>query len=152
MRRFEWVIPNSYYVWRCEADLLCLTKASYLYEYEIKVTKQDFKNDTNKKVQLTRHYFKEYNIKSPTRTLTQKKMFWLDEGCLPPNYFSYIVPEGLIEVEDVPEFAGLYYINNRGLLREIKKPTQLHSRKVTLEQKYKHCKKLATRVFSNLIK
>ena len=31
-----------------------------------------------------------------------------------PNKFWYICPDGVIPIEEVPEYAGLYYISNRG--------------------------------------
>ena len=46
-----------------------------------------------------------------------------------PNYFNYVVPCGLISLEDVPEYAGLIYFNDDLSFDVIKKPKLLHKTK-----------------------
>lgn len=84
------VFPNIH-LKHFECDILELTKAGYLYEYEIKTSKSDFKNDAKKK---SWHGSKYDLIKAGNRT----------------NYFYYIVPEGLLNADDIPEFAGLIWV------------------------------------------
>lgn len=83
------VFPNIF-LDRYECDLLELTKSGYLYEYEIKISKADFKADKKK---ATFNGTKYDEISSGKRV----------------NYFYYIVPKDLISAEDVPDFAGLIY-------------------------------------------
>lgn len=83
------VFPNIH-LGGFECDILELTKAGYLYEYEVKISKADFKADAKKKTWAGTKY---ELIKLGNRT----------------NYFYYVVPEGLLSVEDVPEFAGLIW-------------------------------------------
>lgn len=96
-------VMENLYVFGWESDKLIETRSGLIYEFEIKVSKADFKNDfKNKedkhKVLKSKQYanlFEEY-----FSVRTDKK----------PNYFYYAVPEGLISVDEVPEYAGLIYI------------------------------------------
>ena len=85
------VFPNVF-LGHFEADILEITKAGYSYEYEVKVSRADFKKDVEKR---------KYDVKK----------YDLLTGCERVNYFSYVVPEGLISADEVPEFAGLIYVN-----------------------------------------
>ena len=80
-----------------ESDYLALTKSGYLYEGEVKVSRSDFKADFKKEQKHT--LLRE----------TYEKIEGL-EGKLRPHYFFYAVPEGLIQEEEVPEYAGLIYM------------------------------------------
>ena len=71
-----------------EADILEITKAGYAYEYEVKLTKADFRQDCNKR---------KYNILKHDVIRNGNRI----------NYFFYVVPKGLISINEVPEFAGL---------------------------------------------
>ena len=90
---------ENLYVYRWESDFLYVTKAGYVYEIEIKVSHSDFVNDMKKveKHQILegKYVFKKWDKEYPQR----------------PNYFYYAVPEGLVTIEEVPEYAGLIYIN-----------------------------------------
>ena len=88
------LFPNTY-LDHWEADILELTKSDYLYEYEIKVSRADFKNDSKKK----RRYWSGSEVTKYSELHNGNRV----------NNFSYIVPEGLIKPEEVPEFAGLIY-------------------------------------------
>lgn len=46
------IVPNVYWGWKLnyEADLIVITSSRYVHEIEIKLTKQDLKNDFNKKI------------------------------------------------------------------------------------------------------
>ena len=90
------VFPNIY-LGKWEADLLEITKAGYLYEYEVKISRHDFKIDSQK---ATYHY--------GTNIPKSRKYDVLQAGER-VNYFSFLVPEGLIDPEEVPEWAGLIY-------------------------------------------
>lgn len=88
------VYPNIY-LGRWEADILEVTKAGYIYEYEVKVSRRDFKIDAEK---AERHWYG-----------TGRKKYDVLRRGERVNYFSFIVPEGLIQPEEVPEWAGLIY-------------------------------------------
>lgn len=124
------VYPNFYLgPWEC--DVLEITKAGYSYEYEIKISVHDFRIDALKHKRGRRKYD---SLEAGNRV----------------NYFSFIVPEGLIGPEDVPPFAGLIYargyeesfapleeeeVKRKGVLfTTVKEPQQLKKEKITPEE------------------
>jgi hypothetical protein len=107
-----YVFSNSW-----ESDYLSLTKSGYLYEGEVKISKSDFKADFKKE---KKHLLLEtkYNGKS------------LTDNDLCPHYFFYAVPEDLIDVSEVPEYAGLVYATTYyPYVKWVKKPPLLHKDK-----------------------
>ena len=108
------VIPNVSWSWLSwEADLIGISKAFYMTEYEIKITKQDFKNDFKKRKHNT---LKCANIGSPRV----------------PSYFNYVAPIKAIPL-CIPDYAGLMVveIDKYGLLiSEVKKAPLLHKNKL----------------------
>lgn len=102
------------YVYDWESDYLAITRSGIAYECEIKISKQDFINDSKK----------------------HNKHAIISEGRLPegrPNYFYYAVPEGLISVEDIPEHAGLIYVMPYGI-QYIKDAKKVHDGKFDFEK------------------
>ena len=128
----KYYIPNVYlYSW--ESDMISVTKAGYVYESEIKTSVSDFKKDFEK---LIKHYI----------FVTNEQFMGF------PNYFYYVCPEGLLKLEDIPEYAGLKEayeymgkFSKRGceynkLVRTtklIRKAPLLHKNKITEAQKLK---------------
>lgn len=92
-RKGNKIYPNVF-VEKWEADLLEVTRSRLTYEYEVKVSRCDFHKDSKKQDQNGNSKFD--NISAGGRT----------------NYFYYIVPDGLVKPEEVPEFAGLIYAIN----------------------------------------
>ena len=90
------VFPNVF-INHYEADILEVTKAGYATEYEVKISRADFFKDAEKKKLSWSG-----NVKSV-------KFDELQKGNR-VNYFYYLVPKGLITPEEVPEFAGLTYV------------------------------------------
>lgn len=93
---------ENLYVYKWESDLLLISKSDYAYEVEAKISRSDFKNDFKHKVDK--------------HTLMEEKTSILSSnidnlGSKLPNYFYYAVPENLIAVEEVPEYAGLIYVS-----------------------------------------
>jgi hypothetical protein len=88
------VFPNVY-AGSFEADIMELSKSGYATEYEVKVTRADFRNDAKKQ--------RTYAARPP-----ESKYGILQEGGR-VNRFCYIVPDGLIAKSDIPDFAGLVY-------------------------------------------
>lgn len=106
---------ENLYVFNWESDFLCCTKSGIYYEYEIKVSRSDFRADKKKK---NKHLILE-GVQEDRR----------------PNYFYYAVPEGLIEAKDVPDYAGLVYIIDYfPFVKEIKPAPKLHQTKFTDEE------------------
>lgn len=104
---------NNLYVFSWESDYLALTKSGYWYEIEVKISRSDFKADFKKD---RKH-----------KTLMRDN----DRKC--PNYFYYAVPENLISVDEIPEYAGLIYIDDHGYSKTIKGAPLLHKDKLKLD-------------------
>ena len=110
-------------VYSWESDVLKFTNSGYAYEFEIKISRADFKND--------------FKNKKKKHSLLENK-----ENVNKPNYFYYVVPENLITIEEVPEYAGLIYIYGTVLgngrhyysFSEIKKAPKLHAEKMDVEK------------------
>ena len=105
-----------------EADVFGINNNGYIYEYEIKRSRADFhaefKNKKDKHERLVnRGAIKIYDEwKNGKRTGEKYKCILI------PNRYFFLCPDGLIKPEEVPEYAGLVYVDTRhiGGLREIK--------------------------------
>ncbi|MCU0329045.1 MAG: MmcB family DNA repair protein [Chitinophagales bacterium] len=106
--RMNYVCENVKYLFKnWEIDVCALNKTLYLTEYEVKISRSDFKADAKKRKWI---YYK-------------KRM----ENFI-PNYFYYACPQDLIAKEEIPEYAGLIYITPKGL-DIIKRAPLLHKKK-----------------------
>lgn len=87
------ILPNTFAVERAnESDLVSVTKNRYVWTYEIKISRSDFKADMKK--------YRHRRFREPEMYPHYKR----------PNRFYYAVPEGLVEDYAVPEYAGLIWI------------------------------------------
>jgi len=109
----EICIPNYYYG-PYEMDLFRLTTSGYVYEYEIKVSLQDFRKDLAKSQKV-------YN-RSET-----KKHETMASGTATPNKFYFVVPENLVPLKEIPPYAGLIcFCRSRPFLKTIKPAPFIH--------------------------
>ena len=102
------VVPNikSIFAWEC--DLLSITQAGLLHEWEIKLSKSDFKRD---KVKVAKH-----------KRLASRKG-WI------PSYFWYVTYK--LDGLDIPDYAGwIEFANSEFIVR--KNAPRLHDRKASL--------------------
>lgn len=127
--RYEFLSPNSvkYFtenlnIYNWESDVLKITKSNYSYEFEIKISRSDFKND--------------FKHKKNKHIILENK-----EDVNKPNYFYYVVPTDLIKVDEMPDYAGLIYVkgvvfgtNIRYYFTEIKKAPKLHKEKLDINE------------------
>ena len=104
-----------------ECDVISISKSDYIYEYEVKISRSDFKADFKKP---------KHNLITEKKFIkeTKKETFYLV-----PNYFYFVVPENLITVEEIPEYAGLMYVNEKGGYDIIKKAPIIHKTKASNE-------------------
>ena len=119
LQRFVWqpnniILPNFYYN-KFEMDLFRLLPSGYIYEYEIKTSKSDFKKDF---------------IKSDYQGIKNKHDL-IESGKL-ANRFYFVCPTDLIQIHEVPDYAGLIYDGNK-----IIKPAKLIHKNLYPENKYK---------------
>lgn len=90
------MLPNYRPPWWYECDLFVVTRAGFCVEYEIKVTRPDFRRDSRK-------------------TRKHERLAMVGGGCTcRPTRFFYVVPEKLILPGDVPSYAGLVYLSKIG--------------------------------------
>ena len=123
-RGHEIIVPNVSWSWLYwEADIISITKAGYMNEYEIKISKQDFKADFKKR---KHNSFKRCSFR---------------EGARVPNRFWYVAPIKAIPI-CVPDYAGimLVYEMERGKFKDlrlqiIKQAPLIHKNKVGQEGK-----------------
>lgn len=104
-----------------ECDLFRVTKAGYLYEYEIKLSLSDFKSDFNKTT---------YNYK--TKQYDTKHKMLESRHIDAPSKFFFVVPYTLTDkvLPIVPEWAGL--LEYTRYLRQVKPSPNLHRNKCSL--------------------
>jgi len=123
----EIIIPNFYFSW--EMDIFRMLPSWYIYEYEIKISRADFKNDFKKTYWNTNKH-------------EQLKNWKLD--C---NRFYFIVPKDLIKINEIPEYAGLIYFDEtpKGwLFKTVKNAKFLHKEKKNKD--FKFIKYLLTKI------
>lgn len=118
----EPVITNPKYVtiglfmFGWESDYMAISRSGYTYEAEIKISHNDFLNEAkNKKRKL-----------SVLRGEREGKR---------PNYFYYVCPTGIISVEELPDYAGLIYINDNRFTVVVNAP-KLHKEKDVFTDEY----------------
>ena len=124
---------DGLYVFSWESDKLIWTKSGYIYEFEIKISRADFKNDfkhkkekhillastiaRDKAKEIQMSLFEEKEKKHPdhwSREALERHYGDIDQmaiGKRMPNYFYYAVPTGMIEPDEIPPYAGLIYID-----------------------------------------
>lgn len=145
---------DGLYVFGWESDKLLETRSGYIYEFEIKVSRADFKNDfkhkRNKHIVLNSHvsgekYLPEfYTFYEANKHRFASLEAWeshcrkigsnvIIENHKRPNYFYYAVPPDLIAVDEVPQYAGLVYVKDYAF-DIIKKAPLLHKVKYTDDQ------------------
>lgn len=104
---------TNLYVYGWESDYLVITRSNISYEIEIKISRADFKNDFKNKED--KHLLFEGG----------NKLGKFSKAGGMPNYFYYAVPDGLINADEVPDYAGLLYLQPWGVTfeKEAKKLT-----------------------------
>ena len=141
---------DGLYVFKWESDKLLETRSGYIYEFEVKISKADFKNDFKHKQDkhiilescltgdkyLPRFYEFFDDAKKRKPLLTEEEYLKTPAGerfhtsrYKKPNYFYYAVPKDMISVDDVPSYAGLIYVDEHGQLIVEKKAPCLHKEK-----------------------
>lgn len=148
----KYIAPNSCAL-PYESDLLSITTAGYLIEYEIKISRSDFKADTKTRTKKRKHDWythpEQYPYSNPA-------------DCVPCRFY-YVVPKGLVSVDEVPDHAGLMEISfyhfprnpeytPKPIIDTVKQAPQLHDIKATRAIKTKIATTLMWKVFSGVTK
>lgn len=122
-----------------ETDMAVMTKANYVHGFEIKVSKSDLMADFKKKQHIHFDQLNRRGIKGLERWYGKFKTF------------SYAVPEEMKDcaLDVIPDFCGLYIIDDKIKLKQIKDSPTLFNHKWTDEERI-YLKKLGTMKIYNL--
>lgn len=91
----EEVVLTNYFHADWEADILIIDRAGLSHEIEIKLSKADFKNDFKK------HFT---HPRTGEKFLKHDKICCGDYVC---NYFSFLLPMGLVPHSEIPDHCGI---------------------------------------------
>lgn len=139
---------DNLYVFHWESDKLLWTKSGYIYEFEIKISRADYKNDFKHKIdkhiilgspftkekylpEIYEWYEKNKHIYASVDDYAKTNSRYRIDSYKLPNYFYYAVPKGMIDIDEVPEYAGLIWIEGEHLFCIKKKAPCLHKEKYT---------------------
>lgn len=153
-RRFDHKYKlNNCFIFGWESDYFGFAQSGYCYEIEVKISRADFKNDAKHKQQKFRCFEnvekdaitipqtpgRDWNEKDGEQLKNYNDLYW--QKIIIPNRFYYAVPENLIKVNEIPDYAGLIYIREDDCIT-IKEAKFLHKKKIisqlaiTLLEKY----------------
>lgn len=137
--RHEWITPNAHlYAW--ESDLLTVTPQGHVCEVEIKISRNDLRNDLLKAkhsqgMLLNGSLF----AKSTGVGLTAAEAFEDARRvagattCRRPNYFCFAMPCAVYRATPalrIPPYAGVYTVDDQGRVFEERRPIQLHTERI----------------------
>lgn len=112
-----------------EADLISVTKARYVHEVEIKRSREDFRRDFRQKEDKHKALEQGYRRVREWRSRP-------DETIVYANYFWFAWPEGLVNEDQIPEYAGLLevkdnarVVESRYIDRQARPPTVMETKK-----------------------
>lgn len=94
-----WLAAPNIHMWRFESDFLGVSKTQYLFDYEIKLSRSDFRADFSKFGYVPGH-----GVMERGREMTRHEFLLSGKG---PNRFYYVFPEGLLADDEVPAWAGI---------------------------------------------
>ena len=133
---------NSY-VFMWESDYFSVTQdEKFIYEVEVKLSLSDFFADFKKNEK--HRYLSEAMRNNKTMTLHTSTITEHTNGAkveysplhfrnpqeYTPNRFYYCCPDGMIKKEELPEYAGLLYLNETGTsARQVKTAPIIHKNK-----------------------
>jgi hypothetical protein len=115
--------------WEC--DVFEATPAGFMREYEVKVSRSDFFSDAKKARSDRQWVERQRDGAMQDKTKHQRLALCDPRG---PQYFSFVVPNGLIAREECPAFAGLMYARQstfgRVWIEQVKPAPKLHLAKM----------------------
>jgi hypothetical protein len=107
-RGYSHITPNVH-LFGWESDLVGLTGSGYVVEYEIKISRSDYRRDQEKK----RHRMLLSHTSTAGANMRTAKF---------PCRFFYACPPGLIAEDTLPRYAGLVYVTPSGIDRQTNAP------------------------------
>jgi len=130
-KNHEMVVPNikcTHGWW--EADLLSITRSSLIHEFEIKCSRSDWRKELN---QITNDQIhpgrKRYRFETISEQFDSD-----DDHKSSPNYFWVVAPEGVVNVDELPPYAGLihvYFFRGKPKIKKVVAARRIHPFKAT---------------------
>jgi len=120
-----------------EADVISITKAGFINEFEIKCSRNDYLADFRNKDYKHKAMFERTGVK-----VYPSGEVWYHSA----NNYWFVMPKNMIDIKEMPEYAGLIYMNENSL-SIIKLAPRLHKYKAT-EALYK---KIAHNLMNKII-
>ena len=112
-----------------EADVFGINGNGYMYEFEIKRSRSDYRADFKNKESKHRNFRERKAIHVYDEWKNGKKTGSSVECILIPNRFYFVCEEGLLSSADMPEYAGLKLIDINADIYEAKNAPLLHRHK-----------------------
>lgn len=114
-----------------EADVFGINRNGYMYEFEIKRSRSDFQAEFRNKKYKHEKLTKRNAIRIYDEWDKGKRTGNTYEHIMIPNRYYFACPPGLIKLDEVPDYAGLIYIDSGYYngLHEIKSAKLLHRNK-----------------------
>ena len=115
-RGYRWIFPNANTITGYEADLIAVSSSMYAYEYEIKCSLSDFKNDLSK---LEKHAALSGSIDTEphpfipglsilkNKSMMRNRKYRIVFRDRRPKQFWYVIHGFELSPEEVPAYAGL---------------------------------------------
>lgn len=146
--RFDLMATNAF-IGTNECDFVGVRKSGFIDEFEIKLSRADFKADFKKETLTVR--LDDGDIFSANATRNMAKHDALPLGLTRANYFYFAVPDGLVLESEVPKHCGLIYFTPTGCPRVVREAPKLHKRKITDALRLKLAMKLHYRWWDSFI-
>jgi len=129
------VVPNIYFRnYRYEADVIVFMKSGLTYEFEIKCSRADFRNEFKKRSKVRKHKY------TGLKNLSHMR----------PNYYYFVSPENIIRPEELLiDDYGLIHITDGFYMKEIKKAKKLHDHRVSPDEYYGLARKMMYKLFNH---
>lgn len=140
----EHQFQNSF-IYRWESDFFSVTKSAYAYEFEIKISKSDFKADFEKEKHrlfkahkrglctVPRGIGRAYIDGKYQQEVSHIEVLQVNHKTC-PNRFYFVCPTALIDPHEVPAYAGLMYCTTGGGIIEAVKSPYLHKQKFNAKE------------------
>ena len=122
--RFDAVVPDFRYS-DCEADLICIPRqSSYCHEFEIKACRYSFAREKRKVTEI--------------EGVKKRKTEAMLAGEMLPNYFWYVLCDGVARESEIDEKFGLIvFYPDRKLVVTKRMPARLHDGRLSDNYKFK---------------
>lgn len=123
----EFICPGYTPINWYECDVFALTRAGCFVEHEVKLTRADFRKDATKGTDRAKFISDPGGGQLYERRSKHERLAARDKNG--PVRFWYVVPDGLIDPSEVPEWAGLKYarMDKRGVrVYAVKNAPTLH--------------------------